>query len=129
MASTTLKGIVKEVKPVEFYGEGNTGRRQTVVVFVPGFTNEFGEKVTKDELWGIDLFNKKIDEHALNQNCVSKKVEVEAWLSSREFDRKDGAKGYGISATLKSIKLGDTVKTSSMGEENGTPVDDDDLPF
>ncbi len=128
MATTTLKGIVKEVKPIEFYGEGNKGRRQTVVLFVPGYVNQYKEKLSQDEIWGIDLFNKKIDDFGLNSNCLSKKAEVEVYLSGKEFDKKDGSgKMYAISARLKSIKLGEQVNYQ-MESSNEEP-EDDDLPF
>lgn len=128
MATTTLKGIVKEVKPVEYYGEGNQGRRQTLVLFVPGYVNQYQEKLSQDEVWGIDLFNKKIEEFGLNANCLSKKAEVEVYLSGKEFDKKDGSgKMYAISARLKSIKLGEVVNYQT--ETSNQPKDDDDLPF
>lgn len=128
MATTTLKGIVKEVKPVEYYGEGNQGRRQTLVLFVPGYVNQYQEKLSQDEVWGIDLFNKKIEEFGLNANCLSKKAEVEVYLSGKEFDKKDGSgKMYAISARLKSIKLGEVVNYHT--ETSNQPKDDDDLPF
>lgn len=127
MATTTLKGIVKEVKPIEYYGEGNQGRRQTLVLFVPGYVNQYNEKLSQDEIWGIDIFNKKIEEFGLNSNCLSKKADVEVYLSGKEFDKKDGTgKMYAISARLKSIKLGDVVnyQMETTGETK-----DDDLPF
>ena len=128
MATTTLKGIVKEVKSVEYYGEGNQGRRQTLVLFVPGYVNQYQEKLSQDEVWGIDLFNKKIEEFGLNANCLSKKAEVEVYLSGKEFYKKDGSgKMYAISARLKSIKLGEVVNYQT--ETSYQPKDDDDLPF
>lgn len=128
MATTTLKGIVREIKPIETYG--TNGRRQTLVLFVPGYINEYQEKITKDEIWGIDLFNKKIDDENLNSNCISKKAEVEVWLSGTEFDKKDGSgKMYAISARLKSIKLGESVINHRSDNSNSGDGDNDGLPF
>lgn len=127
MATTTLKGIVKSVNPVEFYGEGNTGRRQTVVIHVPGYTDSFGIKQGRDETWGIDIFNKKIDEFNLNSNCLQKRAECEVYLKGQEFKKKDGSGNwYAIQATLKSIKLGDAVQV--VLEQEGSS-DDDYIPF
>lgn len=107
MAITTLKGIVKELKPIETYGDmSKPGRKQTVVLFIPGYTDQWtGEKKGPDEEWGIDIFNEKIEEHGLNVNCVDKKAEMEVRLRGRSYNRTDGEKGYSIGATLKSIKL------------------------
>lgn len=111
MASTTLKGIIKEIKPIEYYGEGNTGRRQTMVLFEPGYVNEYGEKKGRDHMWGIDIFNEKIDALALNNNCVDKKATVEVYLGSSEFQKKDGSGNiYIVSVNLKELKLGDRVQ-------------------
>lgn len=127
MATTNLKGIVKDVLPVEFYGDGNTGRRQTLVLFIPGYVDNYGVKKGQDELWGIDIYNKKIDEFGLNSNCVSKRADIEVYVSGKEFDKKDGSgKWYGISATLKSIKLGESVQ---IPQTAGSASDDGDLPF
>lgn len=106
MAITKIQGIIKEITPVQHYGQNNEGRKQSIILFVPGYVNQFGEKTGSDEEWQIDLFNKAIDHHNLNSNCIDKKAEIECYLSSRSFDRKDGAgKWYSISANLKTIKL------------------------
>lgn len=114
MATTSLKGIVKEILPVEYYGEGNSFRKQTLVLFIPGYTNQYGEKKGADQTWGIDVHNEKIEEFGLNSNCIGKKADVEAYLTGKEFDKKEQqGKWYAISARLKSIKLGDTVFTQA----------------
>lgn len=114
MAITTLKGIVKELRPIETYGESsNPGKKQTVVIFIPGYTDQWtGEKKGPDEEWGIDIFNEKIQEHGLNVNCVDKKVELEVRLRGRSYDRTDGGKGFSIGATLRSIKILEDAGTS-----------------
>jgi len=118
MATTTLKGIVKHVLPIETYGDG-AGRKQTIVVFIPGYVDQWtGEKKGADEEWGIDLFNKNIDEYKLGRDAVDRKVEAEVYLKGRSYDRADGKKGYSIGATLKSIRL---------LEHAGTNFDD--IPF
>lgn len=120
MATTSIKGIIKEVSAIENYSA--TGRRQTIVVFVPGYVNEYQEKVGKDEMWGIDIFNNRIDHFGLNQNCINKKAEVDVYLSGREWE-KDGKKGYSVSVTLKSIKLLDFLNVEP------TDKNDDGLHF
>jgi len=126
MAITTIKGIVKAINPIEFYGEGNTGRRQTLVIHVPGYTDQFGVKQGKDETWGVDIYNKKIDEFNLNSNCLQKRAECELYLKGTEFKKKEGeGNWYAIQANLRSIKLGDAVQAVAQQDGQG----DDDLPF
>lgn len=118
MATTTIRGIVKEITAIENYSD--TGRRQTLVVFVPGYVNEYQEKIGKDETWGVDIFNKRIEHFGLNSNCLNKKAEIEVYLGGREWE-KDGKKGYSISATLKSIKLGEIIQVAQTEDADGLP--------
>lgn len=126
MATTILRGIVKDVLPVESYGDG-AGKKQTIVVFIPGYVDQWtGEKKGADQEWGVDIFNEYIATHGLNINCVDKKVEMEVNLRGRSYDRSDGQKGYSIGATLKSIKL---MEDAGMGFKETATKDDGDLPF
>lgn len=129
MATTTLKGIVKEIKPVEYYGEGNQGRRQTMVLFVPGYVDEFGDKKGRDETWGIDIYNKNIEKHNLNSNCVDKRAKVEIFVSSTALPKKDSdGVWFAISANLKTIQFSDRPEASQPADVT-TNSQDDDLPF
>lgn len=123
MATTIIKGVVKDILPIEHYGEGNVGRRQTLVVFVPGYVDQYGEKKAKDEEWGVDIYNARIEHFALNSNCISKKADVEVYLTGRRW-QTDEKSGYSVSVTLKSIQLGDAVQIDGI-----QPPTDDDLPF
>jgi|GEM_PF-1895215 len=130
MATTTLKGIVKEVKPIEFYGEGSQGRRQTLVLFVPGYVDEFGDKKGRDETWGIDIYNKNIEKHNLNSNCVDKRAKIDIYISSSELPKKDSdGVWYAISATLKNIQFSERTDNQNTSDLASSGQDDDDLPF
>lgn len=120
MSTSKIKGVIKEITPIESYNEG-AGRKQTMVVFSPGFVDRYtGEKKGPDNEWGIEIFNDQIEKHGLNINCVDKRVEVEVNLRGRSFDRRDGSKGYGISATLVSYTLGENAGTN-FKESDGLP--------
>ncbi|GGH28414.1 hypothetical protein FAZ19_19820 [Sphingobacterium alkalisoli] len=127
MATTTLKGIVKDVLPVETYNDG-TGRKQTIVLFIPGYVDQWsGEKKGADEEWGVDIFNDNIEKHSLNNNCIDKKAEVEVYLKGKAYDKKDGSgRAFLIGASLKTIKLLESAGTAFKESATG---DDGDLPF
>lgn len=128
MAITKLRGIVKDVQPIETYGElSNQGKKQTIVIFVPGYVDPLTqEKRSPDEEWGVDIFNAQIEKFGLNVNSVDKIVEAEIVLRGRSYDRREGGKGYSINATLKDIKIGNTANTSFKEHAS---AGDDDLPF
>ncbi|MGO3807673.1 MAG: hypothetical protein ACTJHT_15455, partial [Sphingobacterium sp.] len=68
-----------------------------------------------------------IDEFNLNSNCLEKRAEIEVYLSGAEFEKKEGSgKWYSISATLKTIKLGERVVTPDAKTQDTT---DGDIPF
>ncbi|MEI2274742.1 hypothetical protein OHD16_21525 [Sphingobacterium sp. ML3W] len=122
MATTSFKGIVESVE-ISNYGEGlKTGKRQSIVVMVPGWTDSYGEKKGPDEKFQIDQFNDNIDKNPITTNDIGRKIDVEVYLKGREFDRKDGeGKGYSVGMNIKVFKLGDRVRVAADAE--------DDLPF
>ncbi|WP_353183542.1 hypothetical protein [Parapedobacter lycopersici] len=114
MAKIILKGIVKRVLPVEFYGNDRSGRRQSVILFVPGYVDQFGEKKGQDEEWQLDLYNDKIEKMSLNTNLHEKKVEATVYLNSKKFQRKDdGSDMWAISANLHELKLHESNNQSA----------------
>ncbi len=121
MALTKIKGIIKEVLPVQTYGQSGEGRIQTIVIFVPGYVDRYtNEKKSADEEWGVSVFNENIDKHGFNVNSVGKVVEAEITLQGRSYNKTTGEKAYSVNVGLKSISiLGDAPKSG----------DDDDLPF
>lgn len=124
MATTILKGIVQSVK-VETYGDDQSGKRQTIIVFVPGYTDQYGEKKAADEVYEVNQFNKSIEKNVITSADVNRKIDIEAYLKGREFDKKDGSgKAYIIGLNLKSMTLGDKIKVEGEAEEGEDP-----LPF
>lgn len=122
MPKATLKGIIQEVTPVETYGTDNQGRRQSIILFVPGYVDQFGDKKGADEHWSIDAYNDKIEAHGLATLQKESRVEVEFYISSRQYDRKDGAgKGYMVSNRLASVTVVAAPKPTAGVDEDGLP--------
>ena len=121
MATTSFKGIVEKTE-ISNYGEGaKAGKRQTIVVMVPGYVDGYGEKKGADEKFQIDQFNDNIEKNPITKDDIGRKIDVEVYLKGREFDRKDGeGKAYAVGLNIKSFKLGDRVQNAAQ---------DDDLPF
>lgn len=122
MATTSFKGIVEKTE-ISNYGEGEkAGKRQSIVVMVPGWTDSYGEKKGPDEKFQIDQFNDNIEKNPITTADIGRKIDVEVYLKGREFDRKDGeGKAYAVGLNIKSFKLGDMVRNATQEE--------DDLPF
>ncbi|MFD2741940.1 MULTISPECIES: hypothetical protein [Sphingobacterium] len=121
MALTKIKGIIKEVLPVQTYGQNGEGRIQTIVIFVPGYVDRYtNEKKSADEEWGVSVFNENIDKHGFNVNSVGKVVEADITLQGRSFDKSTGGKAYSVNVGLKQITV--IAEATKAG-------DDDDLPF
>lgn len=117
MAKAILKGTVKEVKPVETYGDTNQYRKQAVILFIPGYVNEFGEKMGADEEWELEAANQRIESLKIADLQIGERLEVTTYISSSGYDRKDGTgRGYFIRARIGDIKSHGKSET-------------DDLPF
>lgn len=106
MATTTFRGIVKKVF-IENYGEvSNPGKRQTLIILVPGYVDQYGEKRGADEMYEINQFNESINKNPISADDIDRKIEVEVYLKGREFDKKDGSgKAYAVGLNVKSFTL------------------------
>lgn len=105
MAKIELRGIVKEITEIENVGKEGTTRKQSLILFVPGYVDQFGEKMGDDEEWSLDIFNKKVDQLALNDNLLDKKVVCTVYVSSRYFKTTEGKELYIVNSNLADIKL------------------------
>jgi hypothetical protein len=123
MAKVELKGFLLRVSNVETVGEKQT-QKQSILMKIPGYVNQFQEKVGEDEIWQIDLFNKAIDKFNLHTRHQGKKVKASVFINSRPWESKDGKKGYILNANLGSLEFLESVETPAAP----APVDDD-LPF
>lgn len=118
MAKVQLKGIIKRVLRPETVGQNNV-RKQTLILEVPAYTDEWGEKRGEDEEWAIDLFNDRIDKANLSTGMQGKRAIVDVYLNSRKFQRQnDGTDGYIINAVLGRIELKDAPAPQPSQNKN-----------
>ncbi|HWK58710.1 MAG TPA: hypothetical protein VNQ80_15310 [Parapedobacter sp.] len=122
MAKFNLKGIVKRVMPVVNYGSGESaGRRQSVILFVPGYVDGFGDKKGQDEEWQLDIFNDRIDKMGLNTNLHEKRVEVVVYVDSKRFQKREtGEDIWLISARLGDLTLHEPNGNTQPAQSNGS---------
>lgn len=105
----TLKGFVRNVTPVIIVTPTTSGSspfsKQSIILFIPGFVNEFQEKVGQDETWEIQLINSAITKHnLLDQNLEQKKVECTIYLNSKS-NNSTGEERFNINARLADLKV------------------------
>ncbi|MCX2473543.1 hypothetical protein OQZ33_04280 [Pedobacter sp. MC2016-05] len=105
MAKLTLKGFVKEVGTIETVGDKAT-KKQTIIFFIPGYVDQFGDKKGRDEHWPLDVMGDNIAKLNITKDAVEQKAEVIVYVSGNIFQKKDLAgNGYAINANLAEIKL------------------------
>lgn len=127
-----LKGILKDTGNIDFVGNNNTPK-QVIVVFVPGYRDEFGEQKNKDEYWQIDVIGQRVERYNINEAWLNKKVELSIYISGNQFERKDGS-GFGYSyndnlAEIKQVVPVSSGQNTAPVDANAAPGQDDDLPF
>lgn len=115
MAKIELKGIVKSVSQIENIGKDSATRKQSLILFVPGYHDEFGDQKGKDEEWRLDVFNKKIDDLNLNSNVIDKRVRCIIYLNSQRVEGKEpnAPEMYFINANLSDMKVVDGNSTTA----------------
>lgn len=131
MAKITLKGIIHEVGNIEYVGEKEYPK-QFIIIFVPEYVDEYGEKKGKDEHWQVTLFGNNVDKFNIQPRNLNAKVKVDLYLKSMKYEGRDGKIGYMINADLASIEY-----VAAKPQDDSSPVpdsvaanpDDDDLPF
>ena len=105
MPKIQLKGIIKEVSTIGLIGNYAPTPHQIVTLLVPGFTDSYGEKRAKDELWKINIIGEKVARFNLHdQNIVEKKANVEVYLNSNSVMRDGELKSF-ISANLSNLEI------------------------
>lgn len=105
MPKIQLKGIIKDVSKIGVIGTNPPAKHQTVTLLVPGFTDSYGEKRAKDELWKIHVIGEKVNHFNLDeQNILEKKANVEVYLNSNTVIRDGEPKSF-ISANLAKLEI------------------------
>jgi len=128
MPKIQLNGFLQEISNVQFVGANGTPK-QEIILLVPGFTNNFGEKIGQDDLWKISILGESIDKFNLYERHAGSKVKTEVYISSRQYtSKKDNTIGYMVNVNLASIEFLTSNQRASFNEptqsENRIPVDD-----
>ena len=105
MASVILKGKIIHVGSVEFVGEKKTAK-QDIILFVPGYTDGFGDKKGIDENWKISIMGKDVQQGGMAPNRVGEKASMKVYLNSKLVPSKTGGEDmYIINAVLAEIQF------------------------
>ena len=104
MAKIELKGTIVQVCDVETVGEKST-KKQNIILKVLGYTDEFGDKKSDDEIWQLSLMGNRITKFDLQRSHELKKAKVTAYVSSRMVVKDGGAAMYFISANIGDITI------------------------
>lgn len=103
MPRIELKGKFLAVMPIETVG--NDLQKQTIFFELPGYTDEYGDKKGKDEIWEIDCLGDNIAKQKLDATFEQKKAKLTIWVNSKEVKMPDNKKAYFLNAVLSSYQL------------------------
>ena len=85
--------------------QNNNHKYQRIVLKKPGFTDEFGEKKGKDDLFDCRVWNKKIDNVPPGLKAGDK-VKVMLSLNGRDYlDESKNEIGYNLQLSIGKIEL------------------------
>jgi hypothetical protein len=132
MAKIDLNGVVAEVWPVTTVGANNT-QKQSIILTVKGYTNQFGEQQGPDEQWQLDVLGTRVEKLKLSaQTHLNQKAKCIVYVRSKKYVTPENKVMYIVSADLAEIQTFGEVRQAPapmpVAEGAGTP-DDDDLPF
>lgn len=102
-----IKGFVKSVGPVISKTAADRSKfhyEQSILILIPGYVDQFGDKKGEDEIWEFKIFNDAIDKHNLHATIEGRKAVVDGYLNSRAF-KKNGVEAYALNLRLADIKL------------------------
>lgn len=107
MAKIELKGMFVSVNPAIVVGENKT-LVQKVIFKVPAYTDQFGEKKGKDELWEIQVIGDNVEKHNLTTDLEDKKAILDVFINSKYITTGEGSATrdmYIINAVLHKFSL------------------------
>lgn len=109
MATLSLKGFLTSVLPIEEVGDNKT-KIQKVYIMVPGYVNQFQEKIGNDEIWELKVIGENVNKLNLAVGDFDKKkVAVNCFINSRMFYKKEDISKkepiFNIEAVLSTIEF------------------------
>lgn len=127
-----LKGYLQSVGEAVNVGKESTLLKQEIVIMIPGYRDEFGEKKGKDEHWCISILGEdKIKALNLSKEMVRSKVVATVYINSREFTNQNNEVFYNLNVNLSALEFKSTAGAPATPEAGAaSPAgNDDDLPF
>lgn len=121
MAKIELKGIVKGVTEVQNVGKDGATRKQSIILFVPGYRDEFGDQKGEDEEWKLDMFNKRIDDIGANSNLIDKRVKCIVYINSSKVIGKEGETLHFVNTNLGKIQLAENATANAPQAASSKP--------
>lgn len=116
MAKVELKGYVLIVNQPEEVGEKKT-KKQTVILKVPAYRDEFGDTKGQDEEWPLDIMGDNVAKFNLTTEAQGKRAKCTVYVNGNKFIKKsDNTEGWTINARLGAIDL------LAEGQPANTPV-------
>lgn len=107
MAAIELKGRITEISKVEYVGEKKTAK-QTFILSVAGWVDQFGDKKGKDEEWEIAILGDKVATVGLSPDKLKRKAVVKVIMNCFRVipkDRPDAPPMFIINANLYDISF------------------------
>lgn len=104
MAKLLLEGTIIEVLPIVLVGENNT-QKQSVVIKVDGYKDEWSGKEGKAEYWELSALGDKIAQLELTKELEGKKAIFRTFINSNLVITKEGNNIYPINCNLASFTL------------------------
>ena len=97
------KFLVEKVGPTEKTPDGKH-QFQTIILVKPGYTDEFGEKIGKDDIYECRAWNKTLEEMPVLKK--GDKVKAVLNLNGRQFlDKNNSEIYYNLQLIIRKIEL------------------------
>lgn len=104
MARLLLEGEIIEVLPVTEVGENKT-KKQSVIVKVPGFKDDWSGREGRAEFWQMDALGDKIEQLKLSKDLEGKTGIFKCFINSNLVITKDKTNIYPVNVALASFEI------------------------
>jgi hypothetical protein len=97
------KFILHFVNSIEKTDRGNT---QNIQLMLPGKTDEFGDKLTEDQIYDLRVYNKDLLKLPdLMKIRLGTRLNCGIYINSKKVTTKEGKEFYQVYMTLKTIEI------------------------
>lgn len=103
-----LHAFIAKVQSISPEHQKGSTRFKNIIVCKPAPTDDFGEKIGKDDIFKIAVFNDRIDK--IPANIIGKIVELNCYLQGTEFLQEGKEIIHNLNLVLSGIKLAEVKK-------------------